>query len=521
MNKQQRSPDHAQVGRQDTVAASVGSWTLAATILGSSMVFVDGTVVNVALPALQGAFHTTGSTLQWIVEAYVLSLASLLLLGGSFGDLYGRKRIFLIGVVLFGVSSISCGLARGLGVIIASRAVQGVGGALLVPGSLALISASFPEEARGRAIGIWSGTTAIAAMVGPVLGGWLVQNASWRWIFFLNVPLALAVTLILISKVSESRNPSATRPDWMGACLAAIGLGLCTFALIQSAYDTLTLLVIGAAGLLSLCGFVFWESKTDQPMMPLPLFCSRSFTIANIVTLLIYAALNGALYYLPLQLIQVQHYTATRAGAALLPVSILISVLSRFTGGLVARFGPRLPLLAGTTFSAIGFALLLRLDVAGRYSDTVFPGVCVVGLGLAVLVAPLTTTVMNSVREERSGAASGINNAVSNVARLLGISLFGVLFSAAFQRSLSQNLGTSSLPAVAKQAMYAHRRELGGMTGLPGPAGQLIVNVAFVHALHLVFIVSAALSLLATATLILLPDSKITSAATCDLNSSD
>ncbi|HEY0757899.1 MAG TPA: DHA2 family efflux MFS transporter permease subunit [Acidisarcina sp.] len=314
------------------------------------MVSVDGTVVNVALSALQAAFHTTGSTLQWIVEAYVLSLASLLLLGGSFGDLYGRKRIFLIGVVLFGVSSISCGFAQSFGVIIASRAIQGVGGALLVPGSLALISASFPEETRGRAIGIWSGTTAIAAMVGPVLGGWLVQNASWRWIFFLNVPIALMVILISSSKVPESRNSSATRPDWIGACLAAIGLGLCTFALIESTYRSSTLLIIGGTGLLSLCGFVFWESRTDQPMMPLVLFCSKSFSIANVITLFIYAALTGTLYYLPLQLIQVQHYSATKAGATLLPISILISILSRYTGVVVARFGPRLPLVVEPSY---------------------------------------------------------------------------------------------------------------------------------------------------------------------------
>jgi EmrB/QacA subfamily drug resistance transporter len=505
---------HASATPKSEFPSNSGPWILTATILGSCMVFIDGTVVNVALSAIQAAFHTTGSTLQWIVEAYVLFLASFLLLGGSFGDLYGRRKIFLLGVVLFGAASISCGFAQNFGVIILSRALQGIGGALLVPGSLALISASFPEERRGRAIGIWSGSTAIAAMVGPVLGGWLVQNISWRWIFFLNVPLAVTVIVISIGKVPESRNPRATRPDWIGASLAALGLGLCAFALVESTHT----LAIGVAGLSCLAGFVFWESRTDQPMMPLVLFCSRSFTIANLITLFIYAALTGTLYYLPLYLIQVQRYSATRAGAALLPIGILISILSRFTGGFVARFGPRRPLAAGALLSALSYALLLRVNPDGNYWTTIFPGVCLLGFALAVLVAPLTTTVMNSVGENRSGAASGINNAISNVASLLAISVFGILVSGAFGRALLAKLVASSLSAAAQQTIYAHRLELGGMAASVGPLGQTIVDAAFAHALHLVLIVSSLLSLAAAIASISLRDEKVTTANTCDLD---
>lgn len=459
------------------------------------MAFIDGTVINVALPALQAAFRSTGSTLQWIIEAYSLSLASLLLLGGSFGDLYGRKRTFMVGVVIFAASSAICGMATDPSIVIIGRAVQGIGGALLVPGSLALISAFFSEETRGQAIGIWSGATAVAACVGPLLGGWLIQNASWRAIFFLNIPIALTVLIACIWKVPESRNPHATRPDWIGAALAAAGLGLFTFALIEGGDHPLRYWPVGLVGALLICGFVIWEWYSDHPMMPLDVFRSTSFSIANIVTLLIYAALSGALYYLPLHLIQIQHYTATQAGSVLLPLTILIAVLSRWTGGLVKRVGAKFPLVIGSILTSGGYALLLLLEPEGTYRGTVLPGVILLGLGLAIIVAPLTTTIMNSVGREHSGTASGINNAISSVASLLAISVCGAIFSAAFAGHLQIGLSNSSLPDAMRRQIFVHRGELGGMI-VSSPDARKIVDQAFVASLHLILMLSCALSIL-------------------------
>jgi EmrB/QacA subfamily drug resistance transporter len=476
-----------------------GPWILAAAILGSSMAFIDGTVINVALPALQAVFHTDGSRLQWIVEAYALSLASLLLLGGSFGDLYGRKKMFMLGVLIFACASMICGSATSSSVIIISRAVQGIGGALLVPGSLALISASFPEKSRGQAIGIWSGSTAVTASVGPLLGGWLIQHASWRWIFFLNLPIAVAVLAVCAWKVPESRNPSATKPDWLGAYLAAAGLGACVFALIEGGDRPLKYLGVGIIGALLVAGFVIWEWRSDRPMMPLALFRSRSFSTANCITLLIYASLSGVLYYLPMQLIQIQRYPADKAGAVLLPMTILIAVLSRWTGGLVKSMGGRLPIALGAVLTAGGYGLLLLLKTNGSYTGTVLPGVFLLGLGLAVLVAPLTTTVMNSVARDRGGTASGINNAIASVASLLAISVFGVVFSSSFANHLRIALRASSLPTVTQREIFAHHNELGGMVASSSEVQQL-VDQAFVESLHLILILALSLSVLAAIT---------------------
>ncbi len=471
-----------------------GPWILVAAILGSSMVFIDGTVINVALPALQNAFQTTGSNLQWIIEAYALSLASLLLLGGSFGDLYGRKRIFLIGVLTFTVASVVCGIAASPIVMIISRAVQGIGGSLLVPGSLALISASFAGESRGAAIGIWSGSTAITASVGPLLGGWLIQHASWRYIFFLNVPIAVMVVAVCFAKVPESRNPLSTKPDWLGALLGATGLGLCTFALIEGSDPSSRHPVILALGAGMIVLFILWEGEVDHPMVPLDVFRSRSFSVANVITFLTYAALSGALYYLPLQLIQVQGYTAAHAGGVLVPMTVLIAVLSRWTGSLVLRTGQALPIGLGSLLSSIGYALLLLLRPDGSYWGTVLPGVLFLGFGLAVMVAPLTTTVMNSVSQDRTGTASGINNAVSSVASLLAIAVSGIIFSVSFTEHLQRNLLTSSLPHEVQQYIFDHRKDLGGIV-VPGPNARSLVNAAFEVSLHRVLLLCCLLSI--------------------------
>ncbi len=462
------------------------------------MAFIDGTVVNVALPALQQFFHANGSDLQWVVEAYALFLAALLLVGGSLGDLYGRRKAFLAGVVLFAGASIWCGLAQSIHILIAARALQGVGAALLVPGSLALISASFPEETRGRAIGTWSGFTAITAAIGPLVGGWLVQHASWHWVFFLNVPLAVFVILVSLWKVPET-HPEAegSNLDWIGATLATLGLGAVTYALIESSTGRRFLLPIGVSGVILLLAFVFAESRSPNAMVPLPLFRSRNFSGANLLTFFLYAALGGVLYYLPLNLIQIQHYTPTAAGAALLPFILLMFLLSRWSGGLVALYGARLPLIVGPLIVAAGFALLLRPAVGGSYWTTFFPAVLTLGFGLAVSVAPLTTVVMNAVPQEKAGTASGVNNAVSRVASLLALALFGTIFSAMFAHELHSRLQKSNIAMEERSRIYDEREKLAAIeTGDAEEAG--LVGAAFVYGFRGIVGVATGLSLLSS-----------------------
>lgn len=385
--------------------ASRSPWILAATILASSMAFIDGTVVNVALPALQSNLRATVSEVQWVVEAYSLMLAAFLLFGGSLGDHYGRRRAFLAGVFLFTIASIWCGFAPTITQLILARAVQGLGGALLVPGSLAIISASFPEAERGRAIGTWSGFTAITAAIGPLVGGWLIEHVSWRAVFFINVPLALAAIVISIRCLTESKDATEKEGlDWGGALLTVLGLGAIVYALIESSRLTVRdpaiwfSLIGGSVALLLFFG---WEMRTRSPMVPMSIFRSRDFSGANILTSLLYAALGGTLFFVPLNLIQVQGYSATAAGAALLPFILIIFSLSRWGGGLVERYGAKAPLVFGPLIAALGFGLFAIPAVGGNYWLTFFPAVVVLGFGMATSVAPLTTTVMNSVPQNR------------------------------------------------------------------------------------------------------------------------
>jgi EmrB/QacA subfamily drug resistance transporter len=471
-----------------------GVWVLAATILGSSMVFIDGTVVNVALSSLQTALNATVTDVQWVVEAYALFLAALLLVGGSLGDLYGRRKVFVIGVMLFAGASAVCGFAPDIRVLVAARGLQGVGGALLVPGSLALISSSFCAEERGRAIGTWSGFTAMTAALGPVLGGWLIEHLSWRWVFFINVPLAALVVGISLARVPESRDEKMVQKlDGWGAVLATVGLCGITFALIEAGHGGERVLFAGVAGAAALVTFFVVESRSDAPMLPLDLFRSRSFCGANLMTLLLYGALNAVLFFLPMNLIEVHHYSSTQAGAALLPWILLMFSLSRWSGGLVARRGARIPLIVGPLIAGVGFGLFTRGGVGGSYWSAVFPAVVVLGFGMAVSVAPLTTTVMSSTDQSRAGVASGINNAFSRVAGLLAIAVLGLVFATDFNRRLERGLDRLGLPTVERRGIEAQRGKLAAATSEDARVRQLI-RESFVGAYGVVLWIAVGLS---------------------------
>src|SRR5246500_1017839 len=444
-----------------------GPWILAATILGSSLAFIDSTIVNVAAPKFQSTFQASVVDVQWVIESYGIFLAALILAGGALGDWLGRRLVFLIGVGVFAAASAGCGLAPSINVLIAARSVQGIGAALLVPGSLAIISASFNEKTRGRAIGTWSGFTAITTALGPVLGGWLIEHASWRWAFFLNVPLAAAVIVLSLWRVPESRNPQMKRLDWVGALLATASLGGLVTGLLESSkagWGSAIVVASLAGDAAFLAVFLWVESRAASPMVSLELFQSRSFLAANTLTLLLYAAVGVFFFLFPLALMQVYGYSATAAGAASLPVIVLMFLLSRWSGGLVGRYGGRIPLIVGPLVAAGGFAFFaLELTSDGGYWHTFFPAALVLGIGMAVTVAPLTTVVMSSVDKDHSGAASGINNAVARLAGVLAIAVFGIVMVKIFVAHLDRRLPSLSLAPETALVIRSKEIELAGM----------------------------------------------------------
>jgi EmrB/QacA subfamily drug resistance transporter len=393
-------------------------WTLVATILGSAMAFIDSTVVNVALPVLQQSLRAGADDVKWIVDAYLLVLSSLTLAGGSLGDRLGRVRVYAIGILVFAIASAWCGAAANAAQLIAARALQGAGAALLVPGSLAIISAAFPAEERGRAIGTWSAMTSLAIVAGPLLGGALVQSISWRAVFYINLPIAAITLVILFFRVP--RMPAEVRGaiDWSGTALITLSLGALTFALIEKKWG------VAAIALVAFVAFLLVERRVANPIVPLSLFRSRNFSGANVLTLLLYGALSAATFLLPFTLIRIHHYTPAQAGAAFLPFVATMTVLSRWSGALADRVGPRVPLTIGPLIAAGGFALLAVPGLGGSYWTTFFPGILLLGIGMSITVAPLTTTVMTSIDDERhAGAASGINNTIARAAGMLGIAM--------------------------------------------------------------------------------------------------
>jgi EmrB/QacA subfamily drug resistance transporter len=417
-------------------------WLIAAAVLGSGIALLDGTVVNVALPTIGRDLDAGLTDQQWVLDGYLLTLSALLLSGGAAADRYGRRRVFLGGLAVFTVASLACGLAPSVGWLVGARVVQGVGAAALVPGSLALIDAGISADDRGRAIGIWAGMSGVTTALGPFIGGWLVDRASWRWVFLLNVPLALAVVWIAVRHVSESRDPTATgRPDLLGTAAVTVGLAGVIYALIEVPSRGWTLAIVSAAtlGVAALVAFPFIERRAGSPILPLKLLRSRQFTGANLTTLAVYTAVGGALFLLVVQLQQSLQYSALAAGLALLPMTIIMMIGAPWAGALGQRIGPRLPMTVGPLIAAVGLALMARVVPGTTYLNAVLPGVAVFGVGLAITVAPLTSAVLSAVPDTYAGTASGVNNAIARVAGLLAIAVLP--FAAGIRAGPGQPLG--------------------------------------------------------------------------------
>lgn len=437
-----------EAGRTSRVAV------LAAAIIATSMGMIDTNAVNLALPVIQRQLHANAAQVQWVVDGYLLFLAALILLGGALGDRYGRKRLFALGTWIFTLSSIACALANDPAQLIVARCVQGVGAALMIPQSLALISATYDARERGRAIGIWAAASAITLAMGPVLGGWLTQSFTWRAVFLINIPLAAVVLLLAYLLVPESRaGGERGKPDVLGSACLTIALGLIVVALIhmqRAMADPLSLAILGA-GLLLFAAFLVVENRSDAPIVPLRMFRSRAFAIANLYTFLIYAPLGGALLFVPFELQDVMSYGPTAAGAVLVPTIAIVAVLSPFSGMLADRIGARIPLVVGGAIAAIGYALFMRLGVGASYAGSVLPATLVLGVGFAILVSPLLAAVMGAAESNDVGTASGINSAISRIGNLVAIAVFGIVIAA----SGGHALPTAAHPQGFRDAMLS------------------------------------------------------------------
>jgi EmrB/QacA subfamily drug resistance transporter len=453
-------------------ASPAGRWALLATVLGSAVVFLDGTVVNIALPAIGRDLGAGMDGLQWTINGYLLTLAALILLGGSLGDRFGRRRVFVLGVIWFAAASLLCGLAPNLTLLVAARVLQGIGGALLTPGSLAIIQASFRPDDRGQAIGAWSGLSGVAVAIGPFLGGWLVQALSWRLIFLLNLPLAALVVWVALRHVPESADPESARElDLAGAVLAVLGLGGTTFALIEAPTLGVTspavvlAALVGVGGLLA---FVTVEARSRHPMLPLSLFASRPFTGTNLVTLAVYGALSAILFLLVVHMQQVLGYSPIQAGVATLPITLLLFLISPHAGRLAHRIGARVPLTVGPLVAALGIGLMVRIQADSSYWLDVLPALLVFGLGMSITVAPLTATVMAAVEARHAGVASAVNNAVARAAGLIAVAVLPALAGLG---------GEAYLDPVAFSAGF-HKATLiaAGLTALGGVLGWLTLG---------------------------------------------
>lgn len=488
---------------------NIGTWVLVATILGSAMSYIDSTVIYVALPVLQKDLNATVVQAQWIVEAYVLFQAALILVGGSLGDRLGRRKIFAIGITIFAFASALCGFATSANGLILARILQALGGALLGPSSLAIISAYFDKKSRGAAIGAWSGASAITVALGPVVGALLVQHASWRWLFFINVPIAILTLFVLFWRVPESRDEEATgKLDWRGASFATMGLGGITFALIESSnYGFFSPIVLSslAIGVVTFTLFIWSQTRTKAPLLPLYLFRSSTFSGANLLTLLLYGALSGMIFFLPFNLIQIQGYDILQAGAGFLPFPIILGVFSGWAGGLVSRYGAKLPLMIGPLIVSVGFLLFGQIGLGGNYWLTFFPAIIVMAIGMTLVVAPLTTTVMGSAPMRLSGTASGINTAINSTANVLAVAILGVVALATFSSSIDRQLQETDLSPQAITEIEAEQVKLANAQApesLP-PAEQDAVNhifdLAFIDAFRVLMYACAGLGLTSAA----------------------
>ncbi len=459
-----KTPEQSSLGEVSGVSfvsKSTGRWVLLVAIIGSGMAFIDSTAMNVVVPVLQQELNATIPQVQWVMEAYALFMSSLMLLGGALGDRFGRKRIFALGVVVFTAASMWCGLSPNTSQLIVARAFQGVGGALLVPGSLAIITVSFSEENRGRAIGTWSAFTAITTAMGPILGGWLAQNISWRLVFFINLPLALIVLGALFWRIPESRKENGSGGlDILGSLFATLALGCIVFALVDSGnigFGHPKVIIPLVAGGIFFISFILYEWRASSPMMPLSLFRSRTFSGANLISFLYWAAWSSAVFFIPFNLIQLQGYSAAGVGVAFAPLVIALFLFSRWAGGTVARYGAKPAIMAGTILASIGFYLFTLPTIGGSYWTTIFPAITVLGIGMAIVISPLTTAVMSSVELEESGVASGVNNTVGRIAGLLAIAVMGVFALSTFNRNLDRDLDRLEITTETRESIDSQR----------------------------------------------------------------